>query len=136
MKNILMYLVLAAATVSLSNCTTTSGLKRDSHSVTARSGERRLVFENIHLNGDCNFVGYPPIDIVEQPKHGRIDILHQLVVANSHGKKMKCDKVKANGVAVYYTSQPGFVGNDSFVLRTPVERGRLEEGVANVKVIK
>lgn len=136
MKNIFAYSILAAAAISLSNCTTTSESKRESHPVTARSGEKKLVFENVQLNGGCEFVAYPDIDIVEQPKHGRIDILHQLVVANSHGKKMKCDKVKANGVAVYYTSQSGYVGSDSFILRSPVEEGHLEEGVANVKVIK
>jgi hypothetical protein len=135
-KNIFAYSILAAAAISLSNCTTTSDLKRDSHSITARSGEGELVYQNIHLNGDCKFVDYPQIDMVEQPKHGRIEILQQPVVFDSGGKKMKCDKVKANGVAIYYTSQRGYIGSDRFIFRTPVEYGRLEEKVANMKVTK
>ncbi len=94
------------------------------------------MLQNVHLNGDCKFIDYPRVDIVEQPKHGRIEIVHQPVIADSGGKKMKCDKVKANGVAVYYISQPGYVGSDRFILRTPEESGRIEEGVANVKVVK
>lgn len=78
----------------------------------------------------------PRVDIVEQPKHGRIEILHQPVVADAGGKKMKCDKVKANGVAVYYTSQPGYVGSDKFIIRTPEDHGRIEEGLASVNVVK
>ena len=104
--------------------------------MTARSGERTSVLQNVHLNGDCKFIDYPRVDIMEQPKHGRIEIVHQPVTADSGGKKMKCDKVKADGVAVYYTSQPGYVGSDKFIIRTPEDHGRIAEGVAEVKVVK
>ncbi|MFS2180184.1 hypothetical protein ACCC98_30235 [Rhizobium pisi] len=136
MKNIFLYLILAVAMISLSNCTTTSNVRHDSHRMTARSGVRTSVLQNAHLNGDCKFIDYPSVDIVEQPKHGRTEVLHQPVVVDSGGKKMKCDKVKADGVVVYYTSQPGYVGSDKFILRTPEERGRIVEGVADVKVVK
>ncbi len=94
------------------------------------------MLQNVHLNGDCKFIDYPRVDIVEQPKHGRIEIVHQPVTADSGGKKMKCDKVKADGVAVYYTSQQGYVGSDKFIIRTPEDHGRIAEGVAEVKVVK
>ncbi|MBY5563933.1 hypothetical protein HFO59_26120 [Rhizobium leguminosarum] len=136
MRSIFTYSILAVATISLSNCTTTSNIRHDSHRMTARSGERTSVLQNVHLNGDCKFIDYPRVDIVEQPKHGRIEIVHQPVTADSGGKKMKCDKVKADGVAVYYTSQPGYVGSDKFIIRTPEDHGRIEEGVAEVKVVK
>ncbi|MEH7912032.1 hypothetical protein V7798_33410 [Rhizobium laguerreae] len=39
-------------------------------------------------------------------------------------------------VAVYYTSQPGYVGSAKFIIRTPEDHGRIAEGVAEVKVVK
>lgn len=136
MKNIFTYSISAVAMISLSSCTTTSSVKHDSHRMTARSGERTAVLQNAHLNGDCKFISYPRVDIVEQPKHGRTEIVRQTIVVDAGGKKMKCDKVRADGVKVYYTSQPGYVGSDTFILRTPEEQGRIVEGVAEVKVVK
>ncbi|WP_246732275.1 hypothetical protein [Rhizobium laguerreae] len=115
MKSIFTYSILAVATISLSNCTTTSNIRHDSHRVTARSGERTSVLQNVHLNGDCKFIDYPRVDIVEQPKHGRIEIVHQPVIADSGGKKMKCDKSKRMALlSITYRSQATSAATGSF----------------------
>ena len=137
MKNIFSYLILAAAVISLSSCTTSlTGFKQTSYPATVRSGQKTKMVQNFHIDSNCRHAGYPDIDIVEQPKHGRLEIVHQPLVADTQGKWPKCDKLKVKGTVAYYTSERGFVGSDRFVLKTPYERGNIVQGTFNLNVVK
>ncbi|WP_245313636.1 hypothetical protein [Rhizobium sp. R635] len=130
-------MILAATTIPLSSCTTTSdGFRRQSQSITARSGVRTLVAKNWHIDDDCRHIDYPAIDIVEQPKHGRLEIVHEPLFPKLVGKVSKCETTKVNGVVGYYTADKGYTGSDRLVIRSPYEEGKTEEGVLSVTVVK
>ena len=137
MKNAFVYLILAATMIPLSSCTTTSESSRQqSLSITAKSGVRTLVAKNWHIDDDCRHINYPAIDIVERPKHGRLEIVHEPLFPKLDGKASKCETVKVNGVVGYYTSDSGYTGTDQLVIRSPYEEGKTEEGVLSVKVLR
>lgn len=137
MKNIFAYLILAAAVISLSSCTTSlTGYKRQSFPVTVRGGAKIILVQNYHIDGNCLHAGYPDIDVVEQPKHGRLEIVHQPVVVDTRGKSPKCDKLKVKGVVAYYTPERGYIGSDRLILKTPYEHGNIHEGTINVTVVR
>ena len=70
MKSIFAYSILAAAVISLSSCTTTSdSFRRESASLTVRSGERTRAGQVWRIHSDCSLADYPPTHIIEQPKH-------------------------------------------------------------------
>ena len=138
MKGIFVYLISAAAVISLSSCTTTSdSSRRESASLTAHSGEKTRAGQNWHINSDCSLADYPPTHIIEQPKHGRLQIVHEPIFPHeAKGKLAKCRTVKVGGVAGYYTSKPGYIGSDRFVVRFPVGDGEIKEMVLNVSVMQ
>ncbi|AIC27873.1 hypothetical protein IE4771_CH02775 [Rhizobium etli bv. mimosae str. IE4771] len=135
--NAFVYLILAATVTPLSSCTTTpESSRRQSLSITAQSGIRTLVAKNWHIDDDCRHIDYPAINIVERPKHGRLEIVHEPLFPKLDGKASKCETIKVNGVVGYYTSDPGYTGRDRLVIRSPYEEGKTEEGVLSVKVVK
>lgn len=130
-------LVLAAAVISLSACTTTSDSSRQQTlSITARGGVKTLVAKNWHIDDDCNQIDYPAMTVAEQPKHGRLEIVREAVYPKLVGKQSKCATTKVNGVVAYYTPNPGYTGRDRLVIRSPYEDGKIEEGVLTVTVVK
>ncbi|MGF6159547.1 hypothetical protein M2267_004819 [Ensifer sp. KUDG1] len=131
------YLLLTAATITLSACTTTSESSRQQTlSITARSGVKTLVAKNWHIDDDCGQIDYPAMTIAEKPKHGRLEIVHEPVYPKLDGKQSKCATTKVNGVVAYYTPNPGYTGRDRLVIRSPYEDGKIEEGVLNITVVK
>ncbi|RFB93654.1 hypothetical protein B5K11_14175 [Rhizobium leguminosarum bv. trifolii] len=138
MKSIFSYLILATAAISLSSCTTTSdGFRRKSASLTVLSGEKTKAGQNWHINVDCSQIDYPAIHVVEQPKHGRLQIVHEPVFPyDARGERLKCRTIKVGGAVGYYTSEPGYIGSDRFVVRYPYGDGMIEEIALNVNVIK
>ncbi len=137
MKSIFSYWILAIAAISPSSCTTTSdSFRQKSKSITALSGEKTKIGQTWHINDDCSHADYPATHIVEQPKHGRLQIVHEPVFPGATGKLAKCRTVKVGGVVGYYTPEPGYIGSDRFVLRSPYGYGKIQETVMNVSVIK
>ncbi len=131
------YLLLTAATITLSACTTTSASSRQQTlSITARSGVKTLVAKNWHIDDDCSQIDYPAMTIAEKPKHGRLEIVHEPVYPKLDGKQSKCATTKVNGVVAYYTPNPGYTGRDRLVIRSPYEDGKIEEGVLSITVVK
>lgn len=131
------YLLLTAAAITLSACTTTSESSRQQTlSITARSGVKTLVAKNWHINDDCSQIDYPAMTIAEKPKHGRLEIVHEPVYPKLDGKQSKCATTKVNGVVAYYTPNPDYTGRDRLVIRSPYEDGKIEEGVLSVTVVK
>ncbi|MBX4863431.1 hypothetical protein G9X64_16450 [Rhizobium sophorae] len=137
MKNLFIFIILSAATIPLASCTTTSdGFRQQSLSITARSGVRTLVAKNWHIDDNCRHIDYPAMDVVERPKHGRLEIVHEPLFPKLDGKASKCETTKVNGVVGYYTANSGYTGSDRLVIRSPYEEGKTEEGVLSVKVVK
>ncbi|MBD9651311.1 hypothetical protein IB267_23460 [Ensifer sp. ENS09] len=131
------YLLLAAAAVTLSACTTASERSRQQTlSITVRSGVKTPVAKNWHINDDCSQIDYPAMTIAEKPKHGRLEIVHEPVYPKLDGKQSKCATTKVNGVVAYYTPNPGYTGRDRLIIRSPYEAGKIEEGVLSVTVVK
>ena len=135
MKSISSHLIFAAAVLSLSSCTTTSGSYRQQNlSITTRSGVKTLVAKNWHINDDCSQIDYPEITIIEQSRHGRLEIIREPLFPKLVGKQSKCAEVKVNGVVAYYTPHPGYVGSDRLIIHSPYEAGKTEESVENTPV--
>ncbi|MBB4477812.1 hypothetical protein [Rhizobium etli] len=105
-------------------------------SITARSGVRTLVAKNWHIDDDCRHIDYPAIDIVEQPRHGRLEIVREPLFPKLAGQSSRCETVKVNGVVGYYTSDTGYTGSDRLVIRSPYGEGKTEEGVLSVTVVR
>ncbi|WP_245304179.1 hypothetical protein [Rhizobium aethiopicum] len=91
--------------------------------------------KNWHIDDDCRHIDYPAMDVVEKPKHGRLEIVHEPLFPKLDGKTSKCETVKTKGVVGYYTADKGYTGIDRLVIRSPYEEGKTEDGVLSVKVV-
>ncbi|WP_259669820.1 MULTISPECIES: hypothetical protein [unclassified Rhizobium] len=136
LKNLFIFAALSLVTGLLSSCTTSSeGFRQQSLSFPVRSGVRTLVAKNWHIDDDCRHIDYPAMDVVEKPKHGRLEIVHEPLFPKLEGKTSKCQTVKVNGVVGYYTAKKGYTGSDRLVIRSPYEEKKTEESVLSVKVV-
>lgn len=123
--------------IALCGCTTTSdSFRQKSVSKTVLTGEKTKLGQTWHVDKDCSFVGYLPTHVIEQPKHGRFQLVHESVFPNEKGALAKCRTVKVQGMVGYYTSEPGYIGSDKIVVRSPSGNGRVDEIIMNVNVIK
>ncbi|MBY5443743.1 hypothetical protein HFO93_09655 [Rhizobium leguminosarum] len=136
MKSIFSYLI-AGAMIALCGCTTTSdSFRQKSVSKTVLTGEKTKLGQTWHVNKDCSFVDYLSTHVIEQPKHGRFQLVREPVFPYEKGELAKCRTVKVQGEVGYYISEPGYIGSDKVVVRSPSGNGRVDETIINVNVVK
>jgi hypothetical protein len=81
----------------------------------ALSGQRQLIFTIYASAPDCASLGYPTMKIAKPPQHGQVSVEQGTALA-SFGRgdaRSACNGKNVPATAIYYTSEPGFVGADS-----------------------
>jgi len=128
--------VIFVAGVSLSSCvsTNTDGVRQQKYHATAVSGERTRIGRDWSLNPDCSRRGDPSVRVLQAPQHGKLDIVREDVFPYWEGGK--CNSRKVLGSAQYYTSDRGFIGNDSVVMRHSHGNGSVLDSTTEIKVVK
>lgn len=103
----------------------------------AVSGKRTRLGASAHVKSDCALDKSPTVQVIDQPKHGKITFVKEASFSNKFlGKYRKCADSKVSGTTGYYTSTPGYVGNDELTIRTPVNDGHLADITLKIKVVK
>jgi hypothetical protein len=70
------------------------------------------------INPDCTSIGFTTVRVLEQPKHGKIEIENETGFTNfpARNPRAECNKRRSDGVAVIYEPEPGYTGTDSISL--------------------
>jgi hypothetical protein len=99
------------------------------------SGKRTRLGEFWHIGGDCRTMSIPAYKVIEQPKHGRFEVVQEPVFPSEKSSRAHCSKIKARGLGTYYTSQKGYHGSDRVVVRTEVGDGVLGDKIVQIRVV-
>ncbi len=124
--------------IGLSSCVTTNaeGVRQVELQRVAVSGERTKVGFAGSVNPDCSVRTLPKSSVLEPPKHGKIEIVHEDVFPNAKGDYTKCNRTRVLGTVAYYTAAKGFIGKDRIVVRTSFSDGKVSDAVMNITVAK
>lgn len=70
------------------------------------------------VNPDCTSIGFTTVRVLEQPKHGKIEIENETGFTNfpARNPRAECNKRRSDGVAVIYEPEPGYTGTNSISL--------------------
>lgn len=87
------------------------------HQRGALPGKRQQVAFLTAANPDCSPVGITP-DLTFRPEHGTVEFvsLNDFGEWPSSNPRSKCNDRRVPGTGVFYTSDPGFRGTDTFVV--------------------
>ncbi|WP_454849112.1 hypothetical protein [Rhizobium binxianense] len=138
MKSFILIGTMLITVVSLTACETTSadGVKHTSVKKTVAAGQRTKLAGAWQVKPDCSADPAPQIRLLEPPKHGNVDIVHEPVFTNPK-RPPKCGSKKVQGTAVYYTGNTGYAGSDKFVTRSSFSvGGHVEDTTVNMTVVK
>jgi hypothetical protein len=91
----------------------------------ALSGQAVLVNNESEWNSRCQWIGNPSYDFVQNPSHGSISTRQEVKIIKScqAGGFCECLGRQITGLAVYYTSQPGFHGRDALKYTSKFNNG-------------
>jgi hypothetical protein len=69
------------------------------------------------------------VRVLEQPKHGKIEIENETGFTNfpARNPRAECNKRRSDGVAVIYEPEPGYTGTDSISLDAILPSGVLSK---------
>lgn len=84
----------------------------------AISGERRQILEFYFVNPDCSSSGTPVIKVAKPPQHGKVEIVEGTAFADfaKTSNFAACNAKKVTATLVFYTSEPGYLGDDEIAL--------------------
>ncbi|WP_342359712.1 hypothetical protein [Terrarubrum flagellatum] len=108
----------AFAALSVSACISTASQRVET---TALFTSRNVAVRAKHYRSvgpDCTSLGYATVTLASAPRGGTIGFRREgefPTFAATH-PRFKCNSRKVEGVGVYYTPNPGFVGTDSFAV--------------------
>jgi hypothetical protein len=113
---------LATLSLLLSACADTPGNPVIKPSTVARgvdSGTRQTIDDYYSVEPDCGNPGYPEIKILHMPAHGIVATENGATYPNfpKDNVRYECNKKKVASSEVFYTSNPGYHGRDSFTLQ-------------------
>jgi len=89
---------------------------------TAPSGEIQWMDEYSGWNNDCSFLEIA-VDVIEQPAHGEVfprPEIKRIPKKAVRGNSGVCAGRKMKALVLYYTSEPGYRGQDRFQVRMKV----------------
>jgi hypothetical protein len=120
MREIFGFAAVLAAAMTLSGCVTgASDVRTDYSTVSVITGKRIRVDASYAMKKDCSFRMLPAIHLIEPPKHGSFEVVHEQVVPSSVKKRtrtfVECNEIPVAGTVGYYQSAPGFLGADKVV---------------------
>lgn len=105
-------------------------IERDGWAETASPNKPVMIYGTSNTTPDCKSDGYPRLQIIQAPTHGRIEIRKGKRHPNipKSNIRYKCNKVLVDGLLVFYTAPKAFSGQDKVVIRkTPVSLGSISE---------
>lgn len=129
-------IVLSFAALSLAGCTTVPGVKDYSHRFATVSGERTKVRESWRLKLNCSPDVPPNVRVMTPPQHGKIEIVPGDIYTHIKGEGAKCNGTTVRGLVSYYTSAPGYVGEDKAIIRESYGDGHIENLTLEFNIIR
>jgi hypothetical protein len=93
----------------------------------AATGAHQLLDTVYMVNGDCTSGGYPSVRVRYGPFHGRITDEPSSAYFNFPPNDIRgaCNDGRIEGLAIYYESQPGFIGKDNATVEIIYPSGQL-----------
>jgi hypothetical protein len=87
-------------------------------SKTAAAGMPLILDTATSINPDCSLLGVPTARVVQEPTHGRVQLIHRdaFPAYPPNDRHFACNKVKVPGLIAEYTSAAGFTGADFTVV--------------------
>src|ERR1700689_3193930 len=81
----------------------------------ALSGQRQIIASFYATAPDCTSLGYPTLKVAKAPKHGKVSVEQGTALADfqKDDPRSVCNGKSVPATVIYYTSEPGFIGNDS-----------------------
>ena len=81
----------------------------------AVSGQRQLLISFYANAPDCTTLGYPTLKVAKAPAHGQVSIEQGTAIAGFGIDDLRspCNGRTVPATVIYYTSETGFVGDDS-----------------------
>jgi hypothetical protein len=100
------------------------------------SGERVRIGFSYDVDPDCSSTGHINSRLLEQPKHGVVEIVTEKGYTNyaMDHQKYKCNEKQSDIQAYYYKSREDFKGKDRFVVEVFFPRGSYRKRVFNIDV--
>lgn len=108
MKNIIAFTLAAAA---LTACAPQPGTLTG-----APSGKTQKIDRYFSINENCSTIGRAEVTITSQPANGTVSLVRGSDYPNfpMSNPRSDCNTRTVPALLVYYRSNPGYVGNDSF----------------------
>jgi hypothetical protein len=93
-----------------------TGARERVYTIAAKAGQTTTVDFSYRLNPDCSPRSLAKFRVVQQPKHGRVDIGQKVDLPRfpANSPFVVCNKNPVQGVAITYTPATGFAGDDAF----------------------
>jgi hypothetical protein len=103
----------------------------------ALSGGEIRLWETADLEPDCTAHGVVQLEILQAPSHGTVMISDAPFYPNYPESNLRyaCDSKKSPGKQAFYTSQAGFEGHDTVVLRASDFDGTVRKIIVDVNVL-
>ncbi|MBB3608514.1 hypothetical protein [Rhizobium sp. BK602] len=109
-------ILLAVIAAALSSCASgpLGGGRQERRAVTAVSGKKTSLLMMFQGTKDCKFVSYTYPETVRYPEHGNVSFEVRSGRADTikEGFNRVCSNKSVQGAAVFYRSDPGFIGTD------------------------
>lgn len=126
--------------LSLAGCVNTAtGQTYDAGNASFRkvavSGQQTMIWSSFSANSDCSGGPVPITKVLSAPAHGRIYIIEKMVHPTfaPGNPRYKCNSRAYKQSVVYYTSVPGYTGEDSVKLSADFRHDNLID-YANVGI--
>ena len=110
------FVAATAATPALAQHRSQSFEGGDGRQLIAASGVKTRVTQHVSVDQNCQ-AQHLTVTLTSPPQHGRIFIQRQAVQTprfDRNGGEARCAGASGNGVVIYYQSNRGFKGVDSF----------------------
>jgi hypothetical protein len=80
------------------------------------AADQKLRLEFVYaLNPDCSSIGYATVQVLEEPKNGKVAVENGTGFTNfpQNNPRYECNKRRTDGVSILYEPNEGFTGADS-----------------------
>jgi hypothetical protein len=113
--------LLAGAIAGLSGAAQAQSIERR---VAAASGQAALIGNESQWNHRCQWIGDPVYNFLQNPSHGSISTRREAkTIKSCLAGSCECLDHQITGLALYYTSQPGFHGKHVFNYTSKFDNG-------------
>jgi hypothetical protein len=91
----------------------------------ALAGQRQLLVSFYAIGPDCASLGYPTLKVAKAPQHGEVSVEQGIALADfgESDARHVCNASSVPATVIYYTSVPGYIGEDAVELERIGVRG-------------